>query len=66
MEEVDGIWRTIRRHRIFIKTGQNLSDAIKESLDERKNSYRKKNMDTSQKKLSLIPLSIKTTMDFLF
>ena len=29
----DGVWRTIGGRRVFIKKGQSLQDAMKESLD---------------------------------
>lgn len=31
MEEKDGVWRTVRGRRIFIKDGQSLTDAMRES-----------------------------------
>ena len=48
-DELDGVWRTVGGRRIFIKTGQKLSDAMKESgkyktkEKEHKNVYNRSN-----------------------
>lgn len=59
MSEVDGIWRTVGGRRIFIKKGQNLSDAMKESgkFDNKQESEnfddKIKNIDKELEKIKL-------------
>ena len=53
--EIDGAWRTIRGHRVFIKTGQSLSDAMRESGKFRNNDIEiaKKIDELYQRKMNL-------------
>lgn len=44
MSEADGVWKTIRGRRIFIKSGQSLTEAMKES-----GKFDKKQMNTAKK-----------------
>lgn len=39
MEDIGGVWRTIGGRKVFIKTGQNLADAMKESGKFKKNNF---------------------------
>lgn len=57
-DEQDGVWRTIGGRRVFIRTGQSLSDAMKESGKFEKTSgvkreqYRKVNTELQKTELS--------------
>ena len=55
MNEVGGVWRTIGGRRVFIKNGQNLSDAMKESGKFKKtNDSKAKSLTTLDEQIDYI------------
>lgn len=56
MDEIGGVWRTVGGHRIFIKDGQNLASAMKESGKFKKNKFfsdKKTNVLTNNRDLEV-------------
>lgn len=54
MEEIDGVWRTIRGRRIFIKDGQSLSEAMRESGKFLNNKKASKDLKKFEEQLEYI------------
>lgn len=48
---MDGVWRTISGRRVFIRTGQSLSDAMKESGKFKMAKRKKENIEASENKV---------------
>lgn len=59
----NGVWRTIGGRRVFIKTGQSLSDAMKESGKFKKKDEEKRNIKTiTQEEYDKLPKDYKGTL----
>lgn len=62
-DKSEGVWRTIGGRRVFIRTGQSLSDAMKESGKFKKKDEEKRNIKTiTQEEYDKLPNDYKGTL----